>query len=91
MVGVEGLVTSLCDQFPWLKATERRRLIFVSSLCVLQFLVGLPMVTNGGAKKAIPIKAHDIVIYERESRKNCHYICACNDRLHVLALSHKRA
>ena len=44
-VGVEGLVTSFVDTFPSLRQKGRKD-IFVAIACIVQFLIGLSMVTN---------------------------------------------
>lgn len=46
-VGVEGLMTAIFDTFPFLKKGHRRE-IFTGVMCIIQFLVGLLMVTNVG-------------------------------------------
>ncbi|TGZ58016.1 hypothetical protein CRM22_009780 [Opisthorchis felineus] len=46
--GVEGLVTSITDFFPRLVLKPRLRMIFVGSICVACYMIGLPMITNGG-------------------------------------------
>ncbi|XP_060602808.1 sodium- and chloride-dependent taurine transporter-like [Ruditapes philippinarum] len=47
-VGVEGVVTAIVDQFPQYLRRGHRREVFIGFVCVLQFLVGLPMVCPGG-------------------------------------------
>lgn len=47
-VGVEGVVTAIVDQFPGYLRRGYRREVFIGFVCVLQFLVGLPMVCPGG-------------------------------------------
>ena len=44
-VGVEGLITSFVDTFPSLNGKKRKH-IFVGIMCIIQFLIGLSMVTN---------------------------------------------
>ena len=44
---VESLVTGLVDMFPDTLRPRRRQ--FTTAICILLFLLGLPMVTNGGA------------------------------------------
>lgn len=46
-VGVEGLATAFMDTFPTLRRPGRRE-IFIGVLCLVQLLVGLSMVTEGG-------------------------------------------
>nr|QQY02452.1 sodium- and chloride-dependent taurine transporter [Cryptocotyle lingua] len=46
--GVEGLVTAITDFFPRLVLYPRYRMMFVGSICIACFFVGLPMITNGG-------------------------------------------
>nr|VZI10603.1 unnamed protein product [Spirometra erinaceieuropaei] len=47
-VSVEGFVTALADIFPRLLNKLRNRQIFMMITCLLSFLIGLPMVTEGG-------------------------------------------
>ncbi|WAR01043.1 S6A13-like protein [Mya arenaria] len=47
-VGVEGVVTAVVDQFPGFLRKGHRREVFIGCVCILQFLVGLPMVCPGG-------------------------------------------
>ncbi|CAI2737403.1 unnamed protein product, partial [Dicrocoelium dendriticum] len=46
--GVEGMVTAISDFFPSLTFRPLRRTAFVASSCIVCYLVGLPMVTEGG-------------------------------------------
>lgn len=46
-VGVEGLITAFVDTFPVLRGKNTKH-IFVVVMCLIQFLIGLSMVTNGG-------------------------------------------
>ena len=43
-VGVEGVITPIVDQFPGFLRKGYRREYFIAIVCILQFLVGLPMV-----------------------------------------------
>jgi len=43
-VGVEGVVTAIVDQFPEILRKGYRREVFIGFVCIVQFLVGLPMV-----------------------------------------------
>ncbi|XP_024921999.1 sodium- and chloride-dependent betaine transporter-like isoform X3 [Cynoglossus semilaevis] len=47
-VYLEGLVTSISDLYPSFFYTGHRRKLLLLSVCVLSFLVGLSMVTEGG-------------------------------------------
>lgn len=47
-VGVEGVITPIVDQFPDFLRKGYRREIFIGGVCILQFLVGLPMICPGG-------------------------------------------
>ncbi|KAK3787764.1 hypothetical protein RRG08_049710 [Elysia crispata] len=47
-VGVEGVVTTVVDQYPKLLRKGYRKEIFIAVCCCAMFLVGLSMVTNGG-------------------------------------------
>jgi len=47
-VGVEGFVTAVSDQFPNALRQGRRRATFTACVCFVSFLIGLPMVMNGG-------------------------------------------
>ncbi|RUS84339.1 hypothetical protein EGW08_007871 [Elysia chlorotica] len=47
-VGVEGVVTTVVDQYPKLLRKGYRKEIFIAVCCCAMFLVGLTMVTNGG-------------------------------------------
>ena len=44
---VESLVTGIVDMWPDLLRPRRRQ--FTTGICILLFLLGVPMVTNGGA------------------------------------------
>lgn len=46
-VAVESIATVITDEFPFLRAQLRKK-ILVGSLCVLIFILGIPMITNGG-------------------------------------------
>ncbi|KAK2165877.1 hypothetical protein NP493_1343g00036 [Ridgeia piscesae] len=46
-VGVEGFITACVDTFPKLQSTKNRH-IFLVCTCIVKFLIGLFMVTNGG-------------------------------------------
>ena len=43
-MGVEGVITPIVDQFPGFLRKGYRREYFIAIVCILQFLVGLPMV-----------------------------------------------
>jgi solute carrier family 6 GABA transporter-like protein 6/8/11/12/13 len=45
-VGVEGVVTTVVDQFPALLRKGYRREIFIGILCIFMFLIGLSMVAH---------------------------------------------
>ncbi|XP_055959006.1 sodium- and chloride-dependent taurine transporter isoform X1 [Patella vulgata] len=47
-VGVEGVVTAVVDQYPDFLRKGYRKEMFIGFICVLNFFVGLSMVTNGG-------------------------------------------
>ena len=44
---VESLVTGIVDMWPDLLRPRRRQ--FTTCICILLFILGVPMVTNGGA------------------------------------------
>nr|AVW80137.1 sodium- and chloride-dependent taurine transporter [Fasciola hepatica] len=46
--GVEGFITSITDFYPRLVLRPKLRILFVGSVCLACFLVGLTMVTEGG-------------------------------------------
>ncbi|ELT99233.1 hypothetical protein CAPTEDRAFT_119450 [Capitella teleta] len=46
-VGVESLLTPFMDAFPKLREKGKRE-GFIAVVCIIQFLIGLSMVTNGG-------------------------------------------
>ena len=43
-VGVEGVITPIVDQFPEYLRKGYRREMFIAVVCVLEFLIGLPMI-----------------------------------------------
>lgn len=45
-VGVEGVITAVVDQWPTFLRRGYRRELFAAFVCVLNFLLGLSMVTN---------------------------------------------
>ena len=45
-VGVEGVVTTVVDQYPTILRKGHRKELFVGFICVIMFLIGLSMVTN---------------------------------------------
>ncbi|KAK7474267.1 hypothetical protein BaRGS_00034510 [Batillaria attramentaria] len=47
-VGVEGVVTTIVDQYPRLLRKGYRKEIFIGFICIIMFFVGLSMVANGG-------------------------------------------
>jgi len=47
-VGVEGIITPIVDQFPGFLRKGYRREYFIGGVCILQFLVGIPMICPGG-------------------------------------------
>ncbi|XP_041356928.1 sodium- and chloride-dependent taurine transporter-like [Gigantopelta aegis] len=47
-VGVEGFVTAVVDMYPTYIRKGRRREILIGVICLLCFLIGLSMVTQGG-------------------------------------------
>lgn len=47
-VGVEGVVTPIVDQFPDFLRKGYRREVFIGIVCIIQYLVGLPMICPGG-------------------------------------------
>ncbi|XP_064609914.1 sodium- and chloride-dependent taurine transporter-like [Liolophura sinensis] len=47
-VGVEGVITTVVDQWPGYLRKGYRREIFIGIVCFVTFLVGLPMCTEGG-------------------------------------------
>ena len=59
---VESLVTGIVDMWPDLLRPRRRQ--FTTGICILLFLLGVPMVTNGGAyvfQVRIPIYVNDTI------------------------------
>ncbi|XP_025088321.1 sodium- and chloride-dependent taurine transporter-like [Pomacea canaliculata] len=47
-VGVEGVITTVVDQYPNLLRKGHRKEIFTAFACIVMFLIGLSMVTKGG-------------------------------------------
>ncbi|XP_076446332.1 sodium- and chloride-dependent taurine transporter-like [Babylonia areolata] len=47
-VGVEGVVTTIVDQYPHFLRRGYRREVFVGLLCIVMFFIGLSMVCEGG-------------------------------------------
>ncbi|XP_041356897.1 sodium- and chloride-dependent taurine transporter-like [Gigantopelta aegis] len=47
-VGVEGVITTVVDQWPNFLRRGYRKEIFIGCVCILNFFIGLAMVTNGG-------------------------------------------
>ena len=45
---METVISGLSDEFPILGKTFKRKMLFVASLCVIMFFLGLPMVCKGG-------------------------------------------
>ncbi|KAL8576383.1 hypothetical protein ACOMHN_048950 [Nucella lapillus] len=47
-VGVEGVVTTIVDQYPHFLRKGYRKEAFIGFICIIMFFVGLAMVSNGG-------------------------------------------
>ena len=45
-VGVEGVVTTIVDQYPHLLRKGYRKEVFIGIICIIMFFVGLSMVSN---------------------------------------------
>ena len=48
MASVEITITSFLDLIPWLKKTKLRKVVLVSTICSVYFLLGMPCCTQAG-------------------------------------------
>jgi SNF family Na+-dependent transporter len=48
MASVEITITSLLDIMPFFKRTNLRRVILITSICVVYFLLGIPYTLSSG-------------------------------------------
>jgi SNF family Na+-dependent transporter len=48
MASVEITITSFLDLIPWLKKTKLRKVVLVTTICTVYFLLGMPYCTQAG-------------------------------------------
>ena len=78
---VESLVTGIVDMWPDLLRPRRRQ--FTTGICILLFLLGVPMVTNGGAyvfQVRIPIYGNEAIKRDSGNQINFREWKGCVDR-----------